>query len=371
MTVMDKEEEVRDYTKVRVENLLRQSQESDIYTPDNKKLILEFYNTCKAKGLSTDRICFYLNRLKLIAKIRKKDFKEFDRKDVEAVMAEVGSRGYSPHSVECIKTTFKAFFRWLNELERTDPSPKIVRWLHSENIPSKLKKEDLITKKEMADMLNASNNPMHKALLAVLWAGPRPGEALTIKLENIKKIDGLIKIYVSGKMGKKQGKRPIYILDYQQELLSWLRGHPRRHDPEASLFLVESGKKRLGYNSANHIVARMAKRAGLKKGKVPLYRFRHGAGTRYYGKYEGSYARRLMGHAAGSKMEAVYCHLSEQDVEARLLGKTMIEDSSEPDIPFMEQETDELLKLGKAIKKLAESHPEAINLEILAKLSGA
>jgi hypothetical protein len=74
-----------------------------------------------------------------------------------------------------------------------------------------------------------------------------------------------------------------------------------------------------------------------------------------------------MGHAAGSKMEEVYCHLNDEDMEARLLGKKMPE-NSEPDIPRIEKETQELIDLGKAIKKLAEMHPEVINVEKLQKL---
>ena len=101
--------------------------------------------------------------------------------------------------------------------------------------------------------------------------------------------------------------------------------------------------------------------------RVWLYLFRHTAGTRYYGKYEGSYARRLMGHAAGSKMEEVYCHLNEEDIEARLLGKGMPE-SREPDIPTVEKETEELLLLGRAIKKIAEKHPEVIDIQKLQLL---
>jgi hypothetical protein len=76
-----------------------------------------------------------------------------------------------------------------------------------------------------------------------------------------------------------------------------------------------------------------------------------------------------MGHAAGSKMEGVYCHLSEVDIEARLLGKSMPEDN-EPDIPTVEKETEELVNLGKAIKKLAEAHPEVIDIQKLQGLLG-
>jgi len=74
-----------------------------------------------------------------------------------------------------------------------------------------------------------------------------------------------------------------------------------------------------------------------------------------------------MGHAAGSKMEEVYCHLNEEDIEARLLGKGMPE-SREPDIPTVEKETEELLLLGRAIKKIAEKHPEVIDIQKLQLL---
>jgi integrase len=246
----------------------------------------------------------------------------------------------------------------------------------------------LLTKKDIKDMLNATNQPMYKALIAVLNAGARPGEVLGIRLKDIKELNGLIKIYVTGKMVKIMGERPLYLIEYIDEFKSWVRRHPRKYDPNAMLFLGRNGA--LKYANMTKIVERLAIRAGIMKFKrdetgkiirnskgvaeiegkrIWLYLFRHTAGTRYYGKYEGSYARRLMGHAAGSKMEAVYCHLNEEDIEARLLGKSMPEDN-EPDIPSIEKETEELVALGKAIKKLAESHPDVIDIGKLQGLLG-
>ena len=361
MPSMDKAQ----YTvQARIQKLLKEAEESDLYTDKNKVLILEFVNTCKAKKLSPDRICFYLDRLKQIAKTLRKDFREWDRKDVELVMARFGDRDYSPWTLECVKTTFKVFYRWLEGLERTDPAPKLVRWLSKENIPTELRKEDLLTKKDIQDMLNATNRPQEKAIIAVLNAGPRPGELLGIRIRDIRELNGLIKIYVKGKMGRKAGERPIYLTEYTEELKSWIRRHPQRHDPEAKLFIGRHGE--FARNSLDHAVKRIARTAGITK-HINCYRFRHTAGTRFYGKYEGSYARRLMGHAAGSKMEAVYCHLNEEDIEARLLGRKLPEDT-EPDIPTIENETQELIDLGKSIKKLAEMHPEVINIERLQQL---
>jgi integrase len=235
-------------------------------------------------------------------------------------------------------------------------------------------------------MLNATNNPMHKALIAVLNTGARPGEVLGIRLKDITEINGLVKIYVFGKMGKKMGERPLYLTEYIDEFKSWVRRHPQRYDPKSPLFINLKGI--LKYISMDKIVKRLALRAGIMRYKrdengriirnekghaeiegkrVWLYLFRHTAGTRFYGKYEGSYARRLMGHAAGSKMEAVYCHLNEEDIEARLLGKRFPE-KNEPDIPTIEKETNELLVLGKAIKRIAEKHPEIIDIGKLQEL---
>lgn len=345
----------------RLKNLIKEVEESDLYTPQNKKLVLEFVNTCKAKNLTAHRICFYLDRLKQIAKTHRKDFKKWDRKDVEIVMAKLGDKGYSAWTMECFKTTFKVFYRWICGLERTDPAPKLVRWLSKENVPTNIRKEDLLTRKDIQDMLNATNKPMYKALIAVLNAGARPGEALGMRIRDIKEVNGLIKIYVNGKMEKKMGERPLYIVEYTDEFRSWVRRHLERDKTDSKLFVGKNGE--LKYGTLTKAIKRLAERAGIKK-KINCYRFRHTAGTRYYGKYEGSYARRLMGHAAGSKMEAVYCHLNEEDIEARLLGKKMPEEN-EPDIPTIEKETQELIDLGKAIKKLAEMHPEVIDVEKL------
>lgn len=372
----------------RVQKLIRETKEGDLYTPQNKKLVFEFVNTCRAKDLSTHRICFYLDRLKLISKILKKDFKKWDRRDVEFVMAKIGEQGYSDWTVECVKTTFKVFFRWIYGLDSNDPAPKLVRWISSRNIPTDIRREDLLTKKDIHDIMNATNQPMHKALIAVLNAGARPGEALNIKIKDIKALNGIVKIYVCGKMDKKMGERPLYLTEYVDEFTSWVRRHPQKFIQDAVLFQTNNGVLR--YANMAKIVKRLALRAGVMRfkrdekgniirdmrGKAKVegkrvwsYLFRHTAGTRYYGKYEGSYARRLMGHAAGSKMEGVYCHLSEEDIEARLLGKSMPE-NNEPDIPTVEKETEELVNLGKAIKKLAEAHPEVIDIGKLQGLLG-
>ena len=77
MTDMDKQPNPIDN---RLSSLINEVKEGNLYTAQNKKLVLEFINTCKAKNLTTRRICFYLDRLKQIAKANKKDFKKYRKK---------------------------------------------------------------------------------------------------------------------------------------------------------------------------------------------------------------------------------------------------------------------------------------------------
>ncbi len=45
-------------------------------------------------------------------------------------------------------------------------------------------------------------------------------------------------------------------------------------------------------------------------------------------------------------------------------------ENDEPDIPSIEKETEELVALGRAIKKLSEAHPEIIDIGKLQRLLG-
>lgn len=56
----------------RVKNQIREVKESQLYTASNKKLVLEFVNTCRAKNLTDHRVCFYLSNLKNFSLILKR-----------------------------------------------------------------------------------------------------------------------------------------------------------------------------------------------------------------------------------------------------------------------------------------------------------
>ncbi len=93
----------------RVQTQLNEVKNSNLYTPQNKKLVLEFVNTCRAKNLTDHRICFYLDRLKKFSLILKKNFKKWEKKDVELVMAKLGEKKQK----ECMSREGHTLFSFL------------------------------------------------------------------------------------------------------------------------------------------------------------------------------------------------------------------------------------------------------------------
>lgn len=341
------------YHENRLKLLIAEIENDKVYTPENRKLILSFVDTCRSRQLTDRRIVFYLNRLKRICQFRRKDFSKWTREDVEATMGKVNDYGYKAWTIENYKTTFKVFFRWLHKLDRTDPTPRIVSWLSRETPPNTLRKEDLLTRDEINRMIGATGNIKWKCLIATLAAGPRPSELFSIRIRDVLDEGEFVKVYVRGKMHRKMGERCIYVGFYikghDDYIRMWIREHPERSNPEAQLI------PRL--NNANLLknIRIFAQKAGIER-RVWPYLFRHTFGTWVYGNYESAYARRLMGHAAGSKMESVYCHLSETDIVERLLGRKPVQIADKPDAISQRKNKQDVMMF--IMSKLWESRPE-------------
>ena len=340
---------------------------SPLTTPENKKAIIDFVRSCKAEGLSANRTLTILYRLKTIIElVPKKDFRAFTRKDIEKVLIEVG-KTKSAWNKWTYVSVIKKFWRWLYGLSSQDRAPDCVAWIKKETPPNKVRKEDLITPQEFRAMLREARTLLAKAVIAFLYeTGARPGELRSARLSDVSVKDGYIKVYVTGKMAKKQGRRAVYIVRNYDILKAWLDTHPLKSQ-DAYLFMTKSRGKYvpLGYESLKKILIRAAKKAGIEKRVYP-YLLRHTAGTRFYGKYGTVYARRLMGHEAGSSMEKVYCHLAEEDVEAVVLGVKPKEHDED------EMETARKLEAVDRIMDMLADNPEFIRLvdEAVKRING-
>lgn len=336
--------------KRRVERNTRELKEGRFSTPKNCETLLRFYDFSKARNLSSARLVIYYDKLKLACDtIGDKDFNAWERGDIENLFSRLAEKGYSAWSIETEKAVLKTFFKWFYD---TEECPKFLKWLKGESPPNKLTRENLLTPKDIEKMLKATENSMHQCLLAAYTTGARPNEIYNIKLKDITDFGDMIKIHVSldcGKMSKKAPPRPVYIQRFAEFFRPWVQHHPHKNNPEAWLF---SNGKRMNYRQLREVVVNAGEKAKLGK-KVFPYLFRHSVLTWLYASKNPVYARRVAGHCAGSKMEATYCHLDENDLDAEMRGKREQETNG-----FDFSKAQETVNMGELLTQFANENPE-------------
>ncbi|MCD6478276.1 MAG: tyrosine-type recombinase/integrase [Candidatus Diapherotrites archaeon] len=282
----------------------------------NSRLILEFVNYGKANGISDKRLMRYIADLSLLNKLLKKGFDKADRKDLERVMAEVESKGYSPWSVVTFKSVVRSFYRWLLKDEKK--YNKIVGWIkpklkrHQKKLPS-----DLLQPEDIKKLIESALNERDKAFVSLLYeSGARISEILSLRIEHIRFDDlGAIINIPAGKTGA----RRIRCVESVPYLKRWLNRHPLKDEPKAPLFcMLLSPKDPLDYANARALLKRLARRAGLKK-RIHAHLFRHSRAS-YLAQYlTEAQMKEYFGWVQGSKMASCYIHLSGKQVDDAIL----------------------------------------------------
>jgi integrase len=295
----------------------------------NKAHFRRFIDSCEAEGLSKHRIMTYYRMLRIIG--RNSDFildKKATKEDIERLMRAVRKLNYSPYSVETVKAILKKYYRWLFGLSSNDSLPDCVKWIKGETPPQELKKEDLLTEEEVGRIISASNSIMGRALVSVFYEGAlRPLELLSMRIRDITFGPQDIKVYVRGKMKKKQGDRAIFLIRSCPLLKEWIEHHPFNKDPDYPVWIINKNQaykdKKLFGNPLSSIafyrlIAKLVKKAQIER-KVWPYLFRHSRATQLYKELGEAMAKKFLGHSPDSRMARVYNHLNEEDVRDALL----------------------------------------------------
>lgn len=141
----------------------------------NKKIIMNFHDSCFAEELSVPRIIKYVSTLKNISKIMKKDFDKADKKDIMKLMQIIERRDYSDWTKKDYKVTLKKFYKWIRG---TEEYPEEVKWFETnfKNNNHKLP-EELLTEQDIKSLIESAENTRDKALISVLYeSGCRVGK---------------------------------------------------------------------------------------------------------------------------------------------------------------------------------------------------
>ena len=207
-------------------------------------------------------------------------------------------RGLSVSTVNQTINAFRILFQ--DVLGKDWEKIKIKRPRKNRHLP------DILSREEIAKMLRLTNNPKHKAIIAVLYSsGVRREELLNLKIRDIDPDRMLIRI----RNGKGNKSRDTLLA---QNALELLRSYYRGYHP--SEYLFESYRPRVAYSatSVEKVVQRAVQRAGITKNIYP-HSLRHTFATHLLEQGTNlKVIQKLLGHAS-LRSTMIYLHLARTD----------------------------------------------------------
>jgi integrase len=285
---------------------------------ENKKVIFKFLDFMRANGAAPATQRLILWALTTIATLLGKPFHTATKDDIIKVVSEIESKYRSEKSKKQLKAELRRFYRWLRGAREY---PEEVAWIklnYKIDSISRRLPEEILTEEEVERIANAALNPRDKALVLILYeSGCRVGELLSLKIKNIQFDEYGCVLLVNGKTGP----RRVRIIKYAKALMDWLDKHPLKNDMESPVWIslgVNTKNKLISYVEVEHILNRLAERAGVTK-KVNPHAFRHARATHLAPHLPEAIMKEHFGWAKDSRMASIYYHLSGKDVDEALL----------------------------------------------------
>ena len=161
---------------------------------------------------------------------------------------------------------------------------------------------NVLSKEEVARIISSVGNLKHKCLLMVVYgAGLRIGEALNLRVEDIRSKEKLI--YIRQSKGAKDRRVPL-----SEKMLQILRDYFKAYRPRNYLFEGQNGGK-YSATSARNVFRRACQKAGISI-KVTLHTLRHSYATHLMGSGVGlRYIQEILGHNS-PKTTMMYTRIS-------------------------------------------------------------
>ncbi len=267
---MGNPDDIHNFPK-RYENALQQLEKSNI-SKRNKELILKFGKSCKRKGNKTSTIAMNLNILRWIAIAVKKDLDSITEDDFDGLI----------ESIELQKKDTGSYKKVIKKFYRLHTDGNIPEWVREIKLPqyeTPVQPCDLLTTKELDELLAACKHPRDKALIAVLLDScMRIGAVGTLRIKNVEfnQCGGILYMSVTGKNQKSTAPKPFPITWSTGYLNAWLDVHPGKTNPESPLWVTLNGSEitAMTYPGLVMTLNRILKRTSLKK-KVHYHLFKH------------------------------------------------------------------------------------------------
>lgn len=299
----------------RLHSVLKTIKESSTLSKRNKDAILRFHLNCFSEGLSVPRVAKYMYTLSRLAQWLGKDFELANKDDIKALAGKLERRSdWSDWTKRDYRITLKKFYRWLRN---TEDYPEEVKWLRS-NLRNRNQKlpEDLLTEDEVKRLIEATDHARDRALISVLYeSGCRIGELASLRFRDINFDEHGAQLLVNGKTGS----RMIRIIASVPYLTEWINKHPKKNDPQESLWVRRDNRcGALTYGGIKRVLELAKEKSGIKK-KVNPHNFRHSRATYLAKHLTEAQMKQYLGWTQSSDMAAIYVHLSGRDVDDSIL----------------------------------------------------
>ncbi len=208
-----------------------------------------------------------------------------------------------------IKTgkSYSAQNQWINAIKLYIYVHKLQLALENIERPRREKLlPNVLTRDEVRKIFQSTPNLKHRTLLMLIYScGLRIGEALALRMEDIRSDEGLI--YIRRAKGKKDRRVPL-----SRVILKELRVYYLAYKPRHYLFEGQKGGP-YSIRSAAAVMKRSAKRAGIK-GRVTLHTLRHSYATHLTNRGVNiQYLQEILGHNS-PRTTMIYTHISGKDI---------------------------------------------------------
>ncbi|MCT4594213.1 MAG: tyrosine-type recombinase/integrase [Anaeromicrobium sp.] len=281
-----------------MEHILKELEES--YNFDLEGLVYKLREQLVLRGFSPKTIKAYMGHSQRFLKFCNKVVDQLTKEDVEKYMYVLlnesnNSHSYVNQALSSIKCLYKYILRKGNILYEI-PRPKKEKKL-----------PNVLSEKEVIDILNSVENKKHKAILFVIYsAGLRLGEVIRLKVDDID--SNRIMIHI--KQGK--GRKDRYTL-LSDKTLKILREYAKEYRPKDWLFPGGNEGEHLHERSVQKVFKRACEKAKIKK-NATVHTLRHSFATHLLeGGTDLRYIQELLGHSS-SKTTEIYTHVSKKSI---------------------------------------------------------
>jgi len=305
-----------------VENLIKRALKDRLINDTDAKLILQFANELRASNIIGKSRYFKIVSVLVNWRYMLAEYNENKIEDIYRGLeflkdAEYRGHSYSQNTQRDYVMFLRRFYKWLIENKFSlIPLEKIMKIKAPGNDMMTKTAGDLLDEMEVLAMINACQNNRDRALISVLYEGAfRIMELATLTWSQVKFDEYGVVINVDLKT-----ERPRYIrlVSSVPHLATWMKSYP--YPPEGNALVFISAKHYpLQYEAVNVQLKKIARRADIKK-RVTPHLFRHSRITTLHrqGCSEGVLKMMAWGHQ-GTRMMAVYSHLTGQDIDGEIL----------------------------------------------------